>query len=369
MGDEKDRSETVEQYLKTGFLARVAHDIRGPSGVALTALDELETALGADAVTHASLFGIIRRSTRRVLRIAEKLTRATEAATGPLYQPGPVHLRAFVAKAARDAEGVEGRRTVALSIIIDGAGGADDIVEADASWLESLIIEVVANALKHARSKVTVTVERTESEAIVCIADDGRGPPTRLRALFEPSSERSGLGISLALADQFLRAQGGRLEIGPRPDGGTAVRLCLRAPRISTSTTASGNDGRASAASVKGRPVILVVDDDLDTVELVSFALDRAGFETVTAGSIADARRVLAEHTPAAVVTDLSLPDGSGSEIASLPGADRLRLKVIVSGHASDIVNREHRAEGFDRQLLKPIDLDELVKILATGLA
>ena len=97
MNDQTEREESPERYMKTGFLARVAHDIRGPAGVALTAMDELETALGPEDVwQYAALFVIMRRSARRVLRIAEKLARGVEAAGGAHYSPAPMALRPVV---------------------------------------------------------------------------------------------------------------------------------------------------------------------------------------------------------------------------------------------------------------------------------
>src|SRR4051812_42731051 len=68
--------EDASRYLRTELLERIAHELRGPAGVTLGALDELEHALGAQAVEqNQMLFAMARRGARRVLRTAERLAR------------------------------------------------------------------------------------------------------------------------------------------------------------------------------------------------------------------------------------------------------------------------------------------------------
>jgi CheY-like chemotaxis protein len=370
MSDDGTRDKEITQYLTTTFLARVAHDIRGPAGVTLTALDELENALGpATAREHAALLAILRRSARRVLRVAEKLSRASEAANGPVLQPVRCRLFPIVEKALRDAETLEGRRNVTVILEATGNGSKErrDVVLGDPSWLETLMIEIVSNALKHARGRVVVALEETEGEVVVSVVDDGKAAIPKVRPLFEPSNERNGLGVSLSLADRVMRQTNGTLAVRPGPGGGCEVRLGFPKPDVPASADRALTPAEGPVPAPNG-DLVLVVDDDADTVDLLAYALERAGFATSMARSLAEARVLLDERHPDALITDLSLPDGSGADIPLWPSAARLRAKILVSGHKGPTVDHDLATQGFDCQLVKPVDLDELIAVLSKNL-
>jgi len=371
---ENGKPDDVEQYLKTTFLARIAHDIRGPAGVTQTAIEELENALGPSlAREHAALLGILKRSSRRILRVAEKLSRGSEAAQGPVLQVASARIRPIVERAVRESEAIEGRRNVSVKLDFDAAFDQPgrDTALIDASWFETLVIEVVSNALKHARSSVRVLLEETADQLVLSVADDGRSGSPKLRKLFEPSNERNGLGLSLSLAELVMRAQKGALSVGGAEGGGSTVSLRLpKATTMAISPAASSGNGKANvAAAPAARPRVLVVDDDADTVELVAYALERAGFAASSARTVSEAKAVIDSVHPDAIITDLSLPDGSGADLAVLPGAKLIKTKILVSGHSGQMVDRHTGSEGFDHRLVKPVDIDELIRILSRSLA
>ncbi len=268
----------------------------------------------------------------------------------------------------REAESLEGRRnvTVILEASPNDAAERHDVALIDVSWLETLVVEVVSNALKHARSRVVVSLVAGDESLAVRVVDDGRGPPPKVRGLFEPSNERSGLGISLSLAARVMSESGGILTVRPGPEGGADVRLELARRAEAKKAPTHEKNGVHGGAHDRGH--VLVVDVDADTVDLVSYAIERAGFATSLAGSLSEARTRLAEDKPDAVITDLSLPDGAGTDIASCPIASGLRAKILVSGHKGAAVQREAVASGFDYQLVKPVDLDELIGVLSKSL-
>ena len=60
-----DEHEDADLYLRTEFLERVAHELRGPSGVTLGAIDEMELLLGEDSEKVKPLLSMARRGIRR----------------------------------------------------------------------------------------------------------------------------------------------------------------------------------------------------------------------------------------------------------------------------------------------------------------
>ncbi len=218
-------------YMKTRFLERIAHDLRGPCGVALGALDELESALGPElSGTHAKLISMTRKSTRKVLRLAQKLACAAEMSLGPLLDFSPVHIGGLAWNAAGTANAVDGRRGIVLEIDPILSTNRVGLVSADSSWIEMLLTEVIGNGLKHAYSKVVVSVEEDASSAWIVVTDDGRGPPPTAVPLFGPSQDLRGLGLSLAMGDRVARAHEGSLQVARGADGTTRVTLTI--PRL-----------------------------------------------------------------------------------------------------------------------------------------
>ncbi|HTN85267.1 MAG TPA: response regulator [Sorangium sp.] len=110
-------------------------------------------------------------------------------------------------------------------------------------------------------------------------------------------------------------------------------------------------------------PLVLVLDDDDDTSTLLGMALRRRGFRVVVARSCEEGRARLADNPIDALVTDVSLPDGSGIElVASL--ATKPRATIVVSGFGGDDDREKSRMAGAHAHLVKPVDVTRLVSTL-----
>jgi len=109
----------------------------------------------------------------------------------------------------------------------------------------------------------------------------------------------------------------------------------------------------------------LVVDDDLTFLLGVAELVEREGFSTATARSLAEARAQLQENPPDVVIVDLRLPDGGGLELLdALPAGSRTEV-IVITGHASvDSVIEALRLGVLDF-LTKPVDSPRLKSVLA----
>jgi signal transduction histidine kinase len=85
--------------------------------------------------------------------------------------------------------------------------------------LYRIVQEALTNALKHARATRAEVVVGYGAQAVtVEVTDDGRGPP--------PSAARSQGAGTIGMRER-VALFGGELQVGPRPQGGYAVRVCL----------------------------------------------------------------------------------------------------------------------------------------------
>jgi signal transduction histidine kinase len=110
----------------------------------------------------------------------------------------------------------------------------------DASKLERIVENLVANALRHtpAGAKVWVRTRPHDGGGLVVVEDDGPGVLEELReAVFEPfrqgpspSSHSPGVGIGLALVASFAELHHGRAWVEERPGGGASFHVFLPGP-------------------------------------------------------------------------------------------------------------------------------------------
>src|SRR5262245_33477985 len=111
-------------------------------------------------------------------------------------------------------------------------------------------------------------------------------------------------------------------------------------------------------------PRALLVDDDASSLTGMAELIDSEGFTTTTATTLAEARNELEDLSPAVVLTDLVLPDGSGLELVETAAAVGAQV-VLITGHASVETAVEALRRGATDYLVKPVDVSRLKAILA----
>ena len=231
-GDEIERlATTVNEMLdridsghaaQRRFTSDAAHELRTP----LMALQgELELVGGQpDRVDETLLDRIEQLADRLGDRIDDLVLLATlDEARAP--ERATIDLRELVAAECR---------TIAPDSVVTGS--AVD-AEVDPSLVARAVRNVVANARRHAVSRVEATVTTDGGVAVVHVDDDGPGVPAHLRAqMFERfarldesrSTDRGGSGLGLAIAASVAHTHGGSIRADDSPLGG--LRVSLRFP-------------------------------------------------------------------------------------------------------------------------------------------
>ena len=118
-----------------------------------------------------------------------------------------------------------------------------------------------------------------------------------------------------------------------------------------------------------GKQTVLVVDDERDIRELLTITLGRMNLLVESAGSVNDAKRLLAERTFDLCFTDMRLPDGSGQELLELIAREYPEMPVAMItayGNVDAAVNAL-KAGAFDF-VSKPVDINMLRRLVQTAL-
>jgi two-component system response regulator PilR (NtrC family) len=114
---------------------------------------------------------------------------------------------------------------------------------------------------------------------------------------------------------------------------------------------------------------ILVIDDEPDLRTLYELTLLRAGYQVHAAQSVKDAWNALDERSFDLVITDMRLPDGSGTEIIrKLREQQRSERCVVITAHGSAQNAVESLKEGAFDYLTKPVDLKQFRTVVEAAL-
>jgi CheY-like chemotaxis protein len=116
---------------------------------------------------------------------------------------------------------------------------------------------------------------------------------------------------------------------------------------------------------------ILVVDDDLDTRELIDWVLRRAGAEVTTAGSPREALEALDKERFHLLISDIAMPDEDGyallKKVRALPPEHGGRIPAVALTAHSMVQDRlQSLRAGFQSHVPKPVVPEELVEVVAS---
>jgi CheY-like chemotaxis protein len=239
---------------------------------------------------------------------------------------------------------------------------------ADAARLEKVFGDLFSNACKRSggECRVTVTAERESgvepAQVAVRVRDDGAAIDAELLPrIFEASG---GSSPDLALVQRIVKMHGGSVEaVSAAP--GKGAEFIVRLPILEV---VSAEPTQSPSAASEARRRILIVDDNLDSVEGMATLQKRRGHEVRTAATGPEALEVAAEFHPDVVLLDIGLPGMDGFEVARQLRASpefRSAFLVAMTGYATADDRRHAKEVGFDEHLIKPVDLNRLRTWLA----
>ena len=239
--------------------------------------------------------------------------------------------------------------------------------------LETVLVNVVDNAYaaRGARGgNVTLRTRRTEDNmARLEVADDGEGMNAEVKARAmepffstRPEERSSGLGLTSVLG--VVHRFGGSIDLESTPGQGTCciITLPLAAPALAEVPTEKPSPKTTTRPS--GPPRLLVVDDQLPLLRVLTRLLRKQEFEVQDASSVQSSLSILdeAERPFDLLVSDLLLRDGNGTEIASAARDRWPELPVLfMSGFTGDHLDQEAITGGHVDFIAKPFLPKELI--------
>ena len=346
---------------KDEFLAVLSHELRTPLTPVLMAV----TALLDDRQSCSSIrptLKMIRDNVQLEARLIDDLLDLSRIARRQMeYRFEIVDVHALIERAIGICRGqIEGKgHRLAIEL-----AAVEHHVSGDPARLQQVLWNLLINAVKYTPEGGQIalrTLSYGPGRLFIEVADDGIGiEPGQLPHLFEAfergyaavASRARGLGLGLTISRSIVEAHGGTLRgASDGRDRGATFQL-----ELATATSPGESDELAVAPPnpPARRLRVLLVEDNVATVEIMASVLRRQGHEVRTATSLSRALEASSDEFDV-VVSDLDLGDGSGLELmrevryrGDTPG-------IAVSGYATEEDVRQSREAGFAVHLAKPI--------------
>ncbi|MDN5881721.1 MAG: ATP-binding protein, partial [Nitrosospira sp.] len=362
---------------KDEFLAMLAHELRNPLGPIRNAMQILNLPDMAEPV-RSQAQDMVERQVGHLARLVDDLLDATRIARGKvLLRTGRTDLGALVWQTAEDY-----RRDIEASglVLTVDIPSCPVWVEGDPTRLAQMLGNLLHNAQKFTERGGAVKVELItesgspdEEKAMLSVCDTGIGiDPTMLRRVFDVFAQadnsldrsRGGLGLGLALVRGLAELHGGDVEAesaGERKGAKFRIRLPLAPPAIAAEVIS-----REAVRSPARR--VLIIEDNADAAESLRLLLKFTGHTVEVANTGMAGVETARVFRPQVILCDVGLPGMSGYEVARALRHDATLAGthlIALTGYSRDEDRRAAMEAGFDRHMVKPVDLQELQTYLA----
>jgi signal transduction histidine kinase len=196
-------ASSVQQLdrMKGEFVAHVSHELRTPLTSAKAALANVQ-----EGISGPEALGRVQQDLDRLIRMVNELLDVARIDAGLTLVREPTDLAGLVRSTA---ESLRPLAKVALTV-----SGSGDRVDLDPARVQQIVLNLVDNALKYAKSRVEVEIQGRE----VRVTDDGPGvPPEHRERIFEKFSKVEtgpkppGAGLGLSIARKLAQLHGGSL--------------------------------------------------------------------------------------------------------------------------------------------------------------
>jgi CheY-like chemotaxis protein len=250
-------------------------------------------------------------------------------------------------------------------------------VQGDPVRLQQVVWNLLSNAVKFTPTggRVETALSMDDTYVQLRVADTGRGIGSEFLPLIFDRFRRAeggsthvegGLGLGLAIARQLVEMHGGTIEaISDGP--GTGSKFVVRLPALPSleRPLETAGAGRPKAAPRQRR--ILIVDDSVDSAQMLARLLRLEGHEPYTVHDGLEAVTAAAQLRPDVVLMDLGLPTLNGFEacrrIRREPWGEGIVI-FALTGWGQDADRRRTSDSGFDHHLVKPVDPRVLMTLI-----
>ena len=360
--------------LQEEFLAMLAHELRGPLAPIRNAVAILERI----AAAHPQLpwiHDLLKRQTDQMTRLLDDLLDVARVTSGKVtLRKRPVAVVEFVNQAVETSRPMIDARRQQFTLEIPEE---PLYVDGDLSRLTQVITNLLNNASKytHEGGTIALSVYSFGRYVVLRLKDNGSGIPAdtlpRIFDLFAQSDRalaraQGGLGIGLTVVRRLVQMHGGTvLAHSAGADQGSEFVVSLP---LFEAPSGLLSEGKAQRPASGLRYRIVLIEDNVDTNDVVRTLLQMMGHEVVSAFDGLSGVELVMTKQPQVVLCDIGLPGLDGYGVAAKLREQMrgpLPLMIAMTGYGRPEDHASALAAGFDLHLVKPVDPAVLMERIA----
>ncbi|MBD1834486.1 response regulator [Cyanobacteria bacterium FACHB-472] len=259
------------------------------------------------------------------------------------------------------------------------------LIAGDRNRLQQVIWNLLSNAIKFTSSGgiVEIELEAIGSNAQIQVKDTGVGIDAdflpHVFDYFRQADSKitrsfGGLGLGLAIVRQLIELHGGTVS-AESLGVGLGATFIVQLPLIKDESISKDEFNSSPIPDSSSLPLqgmrILVVDDEADTREFLTFALEEYGAETMVAASAAEALKALELYNPDVLLSDIGMPEEDGYSLIrkvrslSLERGGSIKA-VALTAYAREEDQERAISAGFQMHVAKPVEPAELVAAVSS---
>ena len=378
--------------LKDEFLATISHELRTPLN-AILGWSQMLTSGNFDQASASRAIQTIYRNARSQAQLIEDILDVSRIITGKLrINAKPILLTPIIQSTVESLRPLIESKNIRLSMRFDFESQK---VSADPDRLQQVVWNLLSNAVKFTpeRGEITLALENAEAGARIVVSDTGKGISREfLPFVFErfrqadgsTTRHHGGLGLGLAIVRHIVELHGGTVEVMSEGEGkGTTFTVVLPFSEAVLNSTEEWNgqtlpvensaaneaEPDASKNDLNGLRVLLL-DDENDSLELLTTVLTQHGIEVRPHSNVRDALETLKTWKPNVIISDLAMPEEDGysfiKKLRELSPEDGGEIPAIALTAYVGVKERTKvLSSGFQMYVPKPVEPTELISALA----
>lgn len=360
---------------KTGFLANLSHEIRGPLGIMLNAVElVLDGLCGPVSTDQLETLKMVRTNGQHLLELINDVLDYAKSESGKL---APTKVEIVLGEFLQDLCNVVRTQADSKKHKLNLRTTPEVLaISCDRRHARQMLINMLTNAIKYTPDggSIEVWAERVPGNKIrINVKDSGVGIEESERSkVFAPfervehsySINQMGTGLGMPLTRRLAETNGGFVDFSSVPGQGSHFWLIF--PSIDYSPTMREQQPNEQEEAVGKGEVILIVQRAEDERSMLVRYLSHCGFRVLSAESKSEALQSLGQQSINLIVVDNNVVDRSPEDVIGALRADASLSHVpivLVSSRAFVFDIEKYLKLGVDRCLSKPIELREIGRI------
>ena len=385
--EQKARAEAeAANHAKDEFLATVSHELRTP----LTSILGWTRLLRLREPDPAALqrgLETIERNAKPQAKLIEDILDVSRIISGKLrIEARPIELAPIIEMAIDAVSPAAEAKTISIEAAFGAMVGE---VRGDPTRLQQVVWNLLSNAVKFTPNggAISIDLSRQGECARIIVSDNGCGISAEfLPFVFDRFSQaerhmtrkHGGLGLGLAIVRHLVEMHGGIIQVESAGEGqGATFTVDLPLTNSQAEATRAAGEERETAETSMPESLqalqdvrILLVDDDPDTLQMLTMALEHAGGEVRACASAHEALDALGEWRADLLVSDIGMPNEDGyaliRKVRSLePEMGGAMPAIALTAFAGAADRSRALSAGFQKHISKPVEPFDLIRVIA----